>query len=219
MSEEATPTARKARVSSPAATKKGRRSAEAFRAAAAEVFTERGFLNVTVADIAVRAERSAASFYYHYDSKEDVLLSLFEEFRDSIQAGAQTHFDPGADPRDQIEQLTRNFWVTYRSWLAVLVAVFQLSMVDDEFYLRWRDIRLDAVNSIRSWVRSAQRQGHAMAMDPDLTASALAAMLDGFCFVWLSRDGDRPGVTIDDDAAVHTLSAICYRSLYSAAVD
>ena len=202
------------RVASPPATRKGRRSAAAFRSAAAEVFAERGFLNTTVADIAEKAGRSPASFYYHYDSKEGVLIALFQDFNDAVTAGASEMFDPAAPPKDQIEQLTRNFWRTYREWLPVLTAVFQLSMVDAGFYEHWRSIRLDAVRAIRAWVRDAQSKGFAPELDPDLAASALAAMLDGFCYMWLARDGDLPDVTLDEERAQRTLAALCFRSLY-----
>ena len=140
MTDRAPPPARP-KVASPPATSKGRRSAEAFRTAAKEVFAERGFLNTTVADIAARANRSPAAFYYHYDSKEDVLVRLFEDFSEAVRSGAREKFDTQASPETQINQLTRNFWNTYCEWLPVLTGVFQMSMVDSDFYEHWRTIR------------------------------------------------------------------------------
>ncbi len=203
------------KVASPPATSKGRRSSEAFRRAAADVFADKGFLNATVADIAAEAGRSPAAFYYHFQSKEDVLIALFRDFRDAVVERANRMFDPGVRPREQIDQLIRNFFTTYQEWLPVLTAVFQQSMVDEQFYDHWRGIRQDAVTAIRSWVVAAQRAGAGQDLDADLAASALASMLDGFCYMWLARDGDLHDVTFDLERAQHTLSAICFRSLYS----
>ena len=203
------------KVASPPATSKGRRSSEAFRRAAVSAFAGKGFLNTTVADIAAEAGRSPAAFYYHFESKEDVLVALFSDFRDAVLERASRMYEPGAGPREQIDQLIRNFITTYQEWRPVLTAVFQQSMVDEQFYAHWRSIRQDAVRAIRSWVVTAQRAGAGHDLDADLAASALAAMLDGFCYMWLARDGDLPDVSFDLERAQHTLSALCYRSLYS----
>ena len=42
-------------------------------------------------------------------------------------------------------------------------------------------------------------------------------MLDGFCYMWLARDGDLPDVTLDEERAQRTLAALCFRSLYGSA--
>lgn len=202
------------KVANPPATRKGRRSAEAFRQSAAKVFAERGFLNATVADIAAEAGRSPAAFYYHYDSKEHILLELFNDFSETVQNRARETVDRDAPQREQIERLVRNFYETYVEWLPVLTGVFQLSMVDADFHERWRTIRLQPVRAIRHWVTDAQANGHGQRLDPDFAASALGAMLDGFCYMWLARDGDVPGVRLDAERAQRTLADLCYVSLY-----
>ncbi len=214
--EEASP---RPKVAKPPATRKGRKSAEAFRVAAADVFAQRGFLNATVLDIATAAGRSPAAFYYHFDSKEHILLELFKDFTQTIKDRAQERFDPASSPQVQIDQMVRNFYQTYIEWLPVLTGVFQLSMIDADFREHWRTIRVDAVRSIRHWVIDAQRRGFAADLDVDFAASALAAMLDGFCFIWLAHDGDLPAVRLDSERAQRTLSLLCYISLYGAIDD
>jgi AcrR family transcriptional regulator len=204
------------KVANPPATRKGRRSAAAFKEAAAKVFAERGFLNATVSDIAAEAGRSPAAFYYHYDSKDHILLELFNDFSDTVQSRARDNVDVDAPPREQIERLVRNFYETYVEWLPVLTGVFQLSMIDTEFHERWRTIRLSAVRAMRHWVTAAQASGHASSLDPDFAASALAAMLDGFCYIWLARGGDLPRVKLDAEKAQRTLADLCFVSLYGA---
>lgn len=201
----------------PRTTRKGQRSAEAFKRSAAKVFAERGFLNTTVADIAADVGRSPAAFYYHYDSKEHILLELVNDFSEAVYSRARDTVDRTASRREQIERLVGNFWDIYAEWLPVLTGVFQQSMIDADFHERWLEIRLAPVRAIRHWVTDAQANGHAPRLDPDLAASALAAMLDGFCYMWLARDGDIPGVQLDPERAKQTLADLCYVSLYGEA--
>ena len=196
-------------------TPRGERTKAAFIFSAREVIAEKGFLATTVGDIAARAGRAIGSFYNYFDNKEDLLAALFEEFKLEVMEGvASAPVDPAGDPREQLERVIRNYWMTYRRCLPELVGVFQLSMIDAEFAARWREIRVDAVRAIRWWVLRAQNEGLATGLDPDLTASALGAMIDNFCFVWLARGGDVPDVELDDETAIQTLAALWHRSLF-----
>ena len=51
----------------------------AFLRAAAAVFSERGFQDASVEDIADRAGYSKGAIYWHFESKDDLFLALLEE--------------------------------------------------------------------------------------------------------------------------------------------
>ena len=53
-------------------------------AAGTEEFVERGFASVSVTDIATRAGMTPAAVYYHFPTKEDVLLALVGRTGDAI---------------------------------------------------------------------------------------------------------------------------------------
>src|SRR5438128_10647211 len=57
--------------------------------AAVKVFAERGFFNATVAEIARAAGVADGTIYLYFKSKDDVLLSLFEEKMAELSASAQ----------------------------------------------------------------------------------------------------------------------------------
>jgi AcrR family transcriptional regulator len=59
--------------------RKRRRAQEAIRAAALELFTERGYDEVTVADIAERAEVGRTTFFRYFGDKQEVLFSSDEQ--------------------------------------------------------------------------------------------------------------------------------------------
>src|SRR5262245_55392 len=63
-------------------------------------FVERGFASVSVTDIAKRAGMTPAAVYYHFPTKEDVLLALVGRTGDAITelSGADTEAAAPQDP-------------------------------------------------------------------------------------------------------------------------
>lgn len=64
--------------------RKKRRTREAIGDAAFELFAARGFDNVTVAEIARRADVSEATVFNHYPTKEDLVYGRFAAFEDAM---------------------------------------------------------------------------------------------------------------------------------------
>lgn len=194
-------------------TVRGRDTQARIEQAAREVIARKGFFKTTITDIATAAQRSPASFYHYYDSKEDLLAALAENFRNSARGRAVQALHPGQDLREIIEQSVRAHWESYREHLGVMVGVFQLAMINDDFAHRWRDMCADAIDWVAQTVRMAQRQGYAPDADPELVGSAIVAMLNHFTYVWLVEGGDVPGRELDEQAAIKTLTDTWYRTV------
>jgi len=148
------------------ATRKGRETDAAFRAAARTVFARDGYLNAKISDLAAEAGKSVASFYNYYDTKADLLIALAEEFH---------------------AEATQMAVLPYRSGLTARIA---------------------------RQIRQAQAEGFCPGIDPVLTASALSAMLEHFCYIWLGQGGERADVRFDDERAIDTLATIWVNSVY-----
>lgn len=69
---------------------------------AAELFAEKGFHETTMRDIARRAGMLPGSIYYHFPSKEDLLVGVYEEGVTRLLARIDA-----ADPGTQAEPWTR----------------------------------------------------------------------------------------------------------------
>ena len=65
--------------------------------AAIELFTERGYEQTTVAEIAERAGLTERTFFRHYADKREVLFAGSIQFRDTFVAGIE-HADPSSTP-------------------------------------------------------------------------------------------------------------------------
>jgi hypothetical protein len=87
-------------------------------------------------------------------------------------------------------------------------------MLDSQFQDRWLDIRAEAVGRIARQIRQAQAEGFCLGIDPVLTASALSAMLEHFCYIWLGQGGERADVRFDDERAIDALATIWVNSVY-----
>jgi AcrR family transcriptional regulator len=195
------------------ATRKGRETDEAFRDAARLVFARDGYLNARISDIAAAAGRSVASFYNYYDTKADLLIALAEECHAEATAMAVLPYRAGMSHEEALREAVAGFWRTYSARRGELIGIFQAAMVEGRFRDRWLEIRGEGVGRIAAQVRRAQSEGYCPGVDPVLTASALSAMLEHFCYIWLGQGGEKD-VPFDDDRALDALATIWVKSVY-----
>jgi len=195
------------------ATRKGRATDEAFREAARVVFARDGYLNAKISDIAAEAGRSAASFYNYYDTKADLLIALAEEFHDETTSLATLSFRAGLTRPEALREAVAGFWHTYAKRRGELIGIFQAAMVEGQFRDRWLELRGEAVRRIASEVRGAQARGYCPGVDPVMTASALSAMLEHFCYIWLGQGGEKD-VPFDDERALDAVATIWVKAVY-----
>jgi hypothetical protein len=79
-------------------------------------------------------------------------------------------------------------------------------------------LRSEAITRIATTIHAAQSEGYCPGVDPVLTASALSAMLEHFCYIWLGQGGEKD-VSFDADRAFDALATIWVRSVYWRAED
>lgn len=107
----------------PPATDRGAADTAArIRAAALELFAERGFHATGVAEIGARADVQRGALYYHIGSKEELLWEILGEYTRLLLADAERIVDAGADPVATLRLLVRShveLIVTHRRAVAV----------------------------------------------------------------------------------------------------
>lgn len=62
---------------------------EAIVSAAAELFAQKGFSETTAAEVAQRADVAQGTLFYHFKTKENILLEVFEGIMLRYQAGME----------------------------------------------------------------------------------------------------------------------------------
>lgn len=65
-----------------------RRTNRALAAALIELTSERPYASIQVRDITDRADIGYATFYRHYDNKDDLMLAVFDDITEELETGA-----------------------------------------------------------------------------------------------------------------------------------
>jgi AcrR family transcriptional regulator len=201
-------------------TERGARTRERLIAAAREVFEERGFLDTRVAHIARHAKVAYGSFYTYFPSKEAVFLEvadrLFEDMtRPSLGPGADADSAPGSasastEPAVRVRRANRAYYEAYRRNAKMMAIIEQVSTFNEEFQEMRRKHRAESVGRSARAIERWQRAGLVDPdLDPEMTARALAAMVDHSLYLWLVQGDD----TSDTERLLDTLDALNVRAL------
>jgi AcrR family transcriptional regulator len=193
-------------------TLRGRQTLAAIDAAARVVIARKGFLATTISDIAAEADKSTATFYNYYDSKESMVREWAQRFLDDARDRALAAGKPGLSNRERAYEAAAAHWNIYRSRLAEIISVSQLAMVNDDFAEYWTDLCALPISLITAAVERAQLDGCCLGDDPKLLAVALVSMLNQFCYFQLYGEGKADAV--DDAACINTLANVFYRTIY-----
>jgi AcrR family transcriptional regulator len=167
---------------------KGVRTRERLVEAAKEIFEEHGFLEARISDIAERAGQSHGSFYYYFDSKEEV-------FREVAAAVDERLFAPLDDvimaqnrlpPQQRIREAMRRYFDSYRQEARIMGLIEHVSRFDPEVNALRLSRHQAYTERVAETIRQLQRRKLADAkLDPMLTAAALGALTYRFAEMWL----------------------------------
>jgi AcrR family transcriptional regulator len=167
---------------------KGVRTRERLVEAAKEIFEKDGFLEARISDIAARAGQSHGSFYYYFNSKEEI-------FREVAAAIDERLFAPMDEvilahsalaPRQRVREAMRRHFEEYRQEARIIALIEQVSGYDKEV----NALRLSRYqrHTERAAERIRQLQRRKLAdpkLDPLLAAAALGALTSRFAEMWL----------------------------------
>jgi AcrR family transcriptional regulator len=174
-------------------TERGARTRERLIAAAREVFEERGFPATRVAHIARHARVAYGSFYTWFPSREAVFLEVAERlFQDMTQNSLVPAAGP--EPADRIRRANRAYYEAYRRNAGLMAIIEQVATFNEEFQELRRKHRTVAIGRSATAIERWQRAGLVDAgLDPELTARALAAMVDHSLYLSLVQGDDPAG--------------------------
>lgn len=189
--ETSTPAVGDPQVSEKAAgsrSSKSVRTRERLVEAAKEVFEESGFLDARISDIAARAGQSHGSFYYYFNSKEEI-------FREVAAAVDERLFAPmdevilahsRLEPRQRVREAMRRHFEGYRQEARIIALIDQVSGYDADVNALRLSRHQRQTERAAARIRQLQRLKRAdPKLDPMLAAAALGALTSRFAEMWL----------------------------------
>ncbi|MGO9902399.1 MAG: TetR/AcrR family transcriptional regulator [Solirubrobacteraceae bacterium] len=178
---------------------------ERLLAAAREAFGKRGFASTRVADIVALAGTSHGTFYTYFDDKRDALLTLTQDAASAIYGAAVAPLakDQRESAREAIRARMAVFFRAYSEWWDVVRTWDHASAIHPEVDELRARIRGSIVEQLgRVLARQRERGEVDAALDPEITAIALTAMVEAFASRWLALGRTVGSTEIDQLTAV-----------------
>lgn len=187
-------------------TDRGRRTRDSLISAARAVFERQGFAATRMGDIAAEAGVSHGTVYTYFDTKEDVLEATMQQLIDQLLesiGGADL-----TDPVDRIANANERYLTAFADNAPLLRVVEEVSVTDERFSAILDDLRRTHLRRVTAQIRRQQREGRVHPdLDPQTTAAALCAMVEGFSRHWTAFSSP------DDPQGQATLTLLWQRSL------
>jgi AcrR family transcriptional regulator len=168
------------------------RTQQLLREALRSLIQEKGFESLTVQEIIDRANVGRATFYSHFDNKDDLLVSGFEDLRASLKARQRYALSRGHTIEDRVFGFSREVFAhtnEYRDAFRAMVG--QRSGAVVQRLLQKLSVELIREDVKRTMVRAENPAAHT----DEALVHFIAGALVGVLMWWL--DG-RMRLSVDD---------------------
>lgn len=159
--------------------------------AAAALFAERGFHATSMRDIAKAVNMLSGSIYYHFDSKEDMLLAVYTEAATRVAERVDQAIAGETEPWRRLEAASAahlEMLINFRDYTRVMIRTLPHEVSEIGAHLR--DIRRDYETRFRRLIDD-------LPLPPDVDRRYLRLLLFGalnWSQVWYNPGGDPPEV-------------------------
>jgi AcrR family transcriptional regulator len=170
---------------------KGARTRERLVEAAKEIFEEHGFLNARISDISERAGQSHGSFYYYFDSKEEIFREVAETVDQRLFAPLEDVIlaESNLPPQERVREAMRRHFESYKQEARMMGLIEHVSRFDPEVNAMRLARHKRHTEQVAKTIRQLQRKKLAdPKLDPMITAAALGALTYRFAEMWLVHD-------------------------------
>ena len=166
--------------------------------AAAQIFRQKGYHAASMQDIAEAVNLQKASLYHHVESKQEILLSIFDQVLDllieDLEQVVQSNLSPDRKLRQAMQVYVKR--LTKNTDLAA-VLLFDYRSLDTSLRSR-QNARRDAYEDLwRQIVREGIETGIFHQVDETVTVFALLG-IQNWMMTWYRKDGRLSAAEIAD---------------------
>jgi AcrR family transcriptional regulator len=157
------------------------RTQQLIRGALRSLIQEKGFEALTVQEIIDRANVGRATFYAHFDNKDDLLASGFEELRASLKARQRDAFARGRRVEDRVFAFSQDVFAhtnEYRDVFRAMVGKRSGAAVQ-------RLLHKLLVDLVREDVKATVAKADRRAVPSEALVQFIAGALLGLLMWWL----------------------------------
>ncbi len=184
---------------------KGARTRQRLLDAAGEVFAQHGYQASSVAMVTERAQVSLGTFYQYFRDRADVVTALVTAYVTRLLDGETGLAWDVRQGGEGLAALLHGYVEAYVEGAAFSRVWEEVSQTEPELAEVRRTLTRVLEQSVERQLRAGQRaQLIPRLTDPALTARALTAMTDRFCYLTYVADVSSPPVPVDVAAGVLT---------------
>ena len=190
---------------------KAQRTRQKILEAARAVFAERGFAKATAEEISTKAGVGYGTFYLYFADKRQALHTILSEVDDKLYQTGQ--IEPGKSSVGlgalaPIKTTISGFFDSFKAYADVLKICHELSATDPDFKAQHDKVRARLVNRIKEHIIKGQEHGNTRAVDPEITSTALAGLIETIAIEWFFNN--RPW---EKDKVVNTIAKLYYHAV------
>lgn len=150
--------------------------------AAGQLFSTSGYEHATIDDISAAAGYSKGAYYFHFSTKEDVLLELLRMWTDDRTTALASEIPDGAPSRDEIKSILAAFfsYKTAPQWPGVLLEFWAQAIRNPEVSKRLTQAYAAWRKTITESFERAAESGSLRVASADDAATVVLAAHDGY---------------------------------------
>jgi TetR/AcrR family transcriptional regulator, cholesterol catabolism regulator len=169
---------------------------EGILEAAARIFGEKGYHATSMHDIAEAVNLQKASLYYHFESKQEILIAILDHALALINSRLESVLAQSLSPDEKLHQAMVSYLQTIaenQNLSAVLL--LELRSLDPELKARHASRREKFESLWRDLIVEGKQAGVFNSVDPSLTGRAILGVMN-WTVTWYRSDGPRSATEI-----------------------
>lgn len=178
--------------------------------AGVKVFAKYGFDKASVDDIAQAANTAKGTLYYHFDSKDDILLALVERGIDDFSSVLKEKIAKGQNPAEKIDILIEaqlNYFFKYRDFCRILLT--EIWRFEDKWKAHIDRIQSKYLKIIDEIIEEGIRIGQFDdSLDKEATTTAVFSLVSLASLDWAIFHSKKPRIKM-----LETIKVILKRGL------
>lgn len=161
--------------------------------AALRVFSQRGYHDTTVDEIAVESQTSKGGFYFHFPTKQTIFLALLDRMAALLRSRTEAAIAAEHDP---ISKADAALWVAFQTF-ATHRRLTRLFLVEAlgagrEFHERLAAMRASFTDLIRQHLAEAVQQGAIAPLDTTVASRVWFGALNEVVTNWVLAESPAP---------------------------